>query len=412
MVFLLVERHGPVDQTDEIIGGKVVISAKQRQVVDFQLRAAGFDMVVALLGLVQYLSQLCLGQVPVLADISQPLAIIHKITPKYFMEQSYNIQTLSIDKYSNIEYHVGRKYNLIVKMKGAFSMRRCIAVLLSMLLLTACGAGGQAPASLGSVPESSTEPSSSSSVETEPVETEPSPEEAEPEIPNPPESPDPESSAPEAPAVEPPVPEGRPSGPNLSEDGLILPPQVPHGIALDGLGFSRLDKTGIVSLLEPVLERAQFFCRFGCKGEFDDKLGIEMDFSPEATIQRPYRTWDEMPFYPCLNLSYQTVEELKQDMCTVFTPDILENNLAYVFDGLIDFEGKIYCVGGSSGYTREHYWELDKMEIVSAEETKLTISAPVSAWGPSGEVFTAQLNFEMVDGYIIMDSSYFATHKS
>lgn len=291
-------------------------------------------------------------------------------------------------------------------------MKRYIAVLLSILLLTACGAGGQSPASPGSVPESSAEPSSSSSVETEPVETGPSPEEAEPEVPDPPESPNPESSAPEAPAVEPPVPDGRPSGPNLSEDGLILPPPVPHGLALEGLGFSRLDKTGIVSLLEPVLERAQFFCRFGCKGEFDDKLGIEIDFSPEATIQRPYRIWDEMPFYPCLNLSYQTVEELKQDMCTVFTPDILESNLAYVFDGLIDFEGKIYCVGGASGYTREHYWELDKMEIVSAGETNLTISAPVSAWGPSGEVFTAQLNLEIVDGYIIMDSSYFATNNS
>lgn len=296
-------------------------------------------------------------------------------------------------------------------MKRFFALVVCLMLVLS---LVACSAGGESstPGSGSEIqppaPSESTpapEPSSSSS------------EEPPQEEPPAPESPgeDPASPEPsESPAVEPPVPERPFSGPMVSEDGLILPPQVPHGIALEGIKFSGLDKTGIVSLLEPVMERAQFFCRFGCKGDFDDKLGIEMDYSPEAAIHRPYRIWDEHTYYPCRNLSYQTVEELKQDMCTVFTPDVLEDisYLAYVFDGLTDYDGRIYCVGDVSGYTKERYWELDKMEIVTAGETKLTISAPVSAWGPSGEVFTAQLNFEIKDGYIIMDRSYFATSNS
>lgn len=290
-------------------------------------------------------------------------------------------------------------------------MKRLFVFALSLLLVlsvTACGAREQLPAMES---KSSSSPVSEPASVSAPSSSEPSSKEPEPEIPDPPENPNPESSAPEAPAVEPPVPDGRPSGPNLSEDGLILPPQVPHDIALEGLGFSRLDKTGIISLLEPVLERAKFFCRFGCVGEFNYNLGIEMDYSQEAVILHPYRTRDEHPYYPCLNLSYQNVEELRQDMKTVFSPDILDNKLARVFDDLIDFEGRIYCPGDVTGYSDERRWELDKMEIVSAEETKLTISAPVS-WGASEETFIAPLNFEIADGYIIVDSSYFATNNS
>lgn len=81
------------------------------------------------------------------------------------MNQSYNIQKLSIDKHSNIEYYKCGMYDTIVKKKGVISMKRYIAILLSILLLSACGAEEQAPAS---GPESNPSPVSESAPEPEP----------------------------------------------------------------------------------------------------------------------------------------------------------------------------------------------------------------------------------------------------
>ena len=186
-----------------------------------------------------------------------------------------------------------------------------------------------------------------------------------------------------------------------------LPPPVPHGEELADLDFSAMDKEGLTALLQPVLDKAAFFCGFGLVAGVDI-IGVELDRSPEAAIRRPVLDTED-DFYPCLNLPYKTVEEFKQDMLTVFTPDILEAQgpLGYLFHYMTDYDGKLYIAGGVDGFSDAHDWELEKMEIVSAEKNKLILSMPVS-WGHHmEEPITAPMNIQIKDGYIILDSSYF-----
>lgn len=218
-------------------------------------------------------------------------------------------------------------------------------------------------------------------------------------------------------AVEPPVPDGRPSGPFLSEDGMILPPPVPHGLALDGIDFSKLDKIGIISLLRPVLERAEFFCQFG-RVWYPATTDLITDENREAAILWPYDGMD-LDYHPFLNLSYRTVGELRQDMLTVFTPENFDLDLKFIFEGLTDHQGRLYYVGIINGFLPQRKWEPEKLEIVSAEKDKLTVTVPVSwpatpadTWGPAQEPFAATLTFEIRDGYIVVDNSYFAKDAS
>lgn len=232
----------------------------------------------------------------------------------------------------------------------------------------------------------------------------------------------PEASAPESEAEGSDPPESPASGedlapdpepqPSPSESEMVEPPAVPHGADLDGVDFSVMDKDELVELLQPVLDRAGFFCKLGWMDRLDSELGIKVDFSPEEAIEVPVQGFDfNKSLYPCLNLPYQTVEELRQDIGTVFTPDVSEEHLQIIFNHYIDHEGRLYVEGG--GYSVHRNWKLDEMAVVAAGENKLTISAPVSVWGPSSdEFFTASLSFEIIDGYIIMDSSYFATDAS
>lgn len=187
-----------------------------------------------------------------------------------------------------------------------------------------------------------------------------------------------------------------------------LPPSVPHGEELDGLDFSAMDKEELIDLLQPVLDRAAFFCKFGFITDVQF-FGIELDTSPEAAIRRPF-DGGEATFYPCVSLPYRTVEELRQDMLTVFTPDILETQhlLGNLFSFMTDYDGRIYIVDGVSGFSQAHDWELEELEIVSAEKNKLTISVPVTSGHHMEAPIIAPLNFEVKDGYIVMDSSYFA----
>lgn len=221
----------------------------------------------------------------------------------------------------------------------------------------------------------------------------------------------------ESTSVEPPVPDEQPSGPFLSEDGLILPPPVPHGLELDGIDFSTLDKTGIVSLLRPVLERAEFFCQFG-RVWYPATTDLVTDENREAAILWPYDGMD-LDYHPFLNLSYRTVGELRQDFLTVFTPENFDLDLKFIFEGLTDYQGRLYYVGIINGFLPQRKWEPEKLEIVSAEKDKVTVTMPVSwpatpsdTWGPAQEPFAATLTFEMRDGYILVDNSYFAKADS
>lgn len=283
-------------------------------------------------------------------------------------------------------------------------MKRLIPIFLSLLLLVGCDTGGQASTS---DPKPESIPSSVSEPAPEVSSSEPSFIESKPE----------ESSAPESPAsskeAEPepdPEPESQPSASELKN---IQPPPVSHGAELEDVDFSTMSKDELVALLQPILDRARYFCRFALMGDMEN---VEADYSSDAAILQPFRNEEEHIFYPFLNLPYKTVDELKEDMCTVFTPDNMEGDSVlarYVFgEGLTDHDGKLYFASGVDGINAgERRWELDGLKVVSAERAQLTISAPVS-WGPMTETITAPLNFEVRDGYIVMDSSYFAKETS
>lgn len=212
----------------------------------------------------------------------------------------------------------------------------------------------------------------------------------------PPNTPRPDFPPPDSPSENQPAPTGK----------ILQPPPVPSGEALEGLDFSAMEKEELIVLLRPVLERARYFCRFAT---YIGMEGIEIDYDLDAAILRPFRNDEEYYFHPYTNLPYHTIEDLKEDMCTVFTPDNLEDGvlLHYVLEHLTDDGERIYFASGfGEGLTMERRWELDGLEIVSAGETELTISVPVT-WGPYENTVMAPLHFEVASGYIVMDSSYF-----
>lgn len=280
-------------------------------------------------------------------------------------------------------------------------MKKLAAILLALCLLPALCAGCAGKSASSDTPKESSSSSSRSDL------LSPVPEASAPE------SEAEESSAQEGPAIsEDIVPDPEPQ-PSPSESEMVEPPAVPHGAELDGVDFSAMGKDELIAMLQPVLDKAGFFCKLGWMDGLDRALGVEVDFSPEEALEIPYQDLGfNRNFYPCLNLPYRTIEELRRDIGTVFAPDVLENRLQIVFENYIDHEGRLYVYGGD-GYSVQRNWKLDEMAVVAAGENKITISAPVSVWGPSSdEFFTASLNFEIVDGYIIMDSSYFATDAS
>lgn len=292
-------------------------------------------------------------------------------------------------------------------------MKKFTAVLLALcLLLCLCAGCARRSSSDGPSRESSSssqreKPESSRSDLPSSAPVTSSPEEG----PEPEGSPAPEDPGEEPPASESPAPDASVSQPSPSGSGTLQPPAVPHGAELAELDFSVMDKEELTALLQPVLNRARYFCRFALMGDMEN---IQVDYDPDAAIKRPFRNDEEYLFYPFLNLPYGTVEELKEATCTVFTPDNLEGESVlarYVFRYLTDHDGRLYFASGDHINGAERRWVLDGLEIVSAEKSRLTITAPVS-WGPSEESFTAPLNFEVRDGYIVMDGSYFASNAS
>ena len=73
-----------VRSADNIVGRQLIKVAEQDQVIDFQLRMAVFDVAVALLGLMENFRDLCLGQIPVLANFTDSSAIIQAASPQVY----------------------------------------------------------------------------------------------------------------------------------------------------------------------------------------------------------------------------------------------------------------------------------------------------------------------------------------
>lgn len=274
----------------------------------------------------------------------------------------------------------------------------CIALALALLALAGCG----------SKPTSQPEPAPESSSQPAPESKAVPPSTPEPE-PEPESEPEPEPQSSEAPAPEDEVSQD-PAGEEGDEEeeeeenevDELGAPAVPHGEELAGLDLSAMTAAQIKPMLDKVLARADYFCQYGRTGEFDE---AGMDTRKESAIQRPYRDYDSWTFYPYTNLPYHTVDELKEGMQTAFLWDVLNTDLHYLFESMTDDGERLYFADGVTGYSKTHHWDTANMTVVEASAGKVTLEMPVT-W--RDDTFTADLNLELVDGYLVLDSTYFA----
>jgi len=65
-------------QTDQIICGKLIKTAKRDEIIDFEFGSAILDVTVSLLGFVDNLTDFGLRQIPIFADFAQTLSVIHE----------------------------------------------------------------------------------------------------------------------------------------------------------------------------------------------------------------------------------------------------------------------------------------------------------------------------------------------
>lgn len=179
-------------------------------------------------------------------------------------------------------------------------------------------------------------------------------------------------------------------------------PAVPHGEDIEWLDFTTVTEAELKPLLDKVLARAEYFCRYGLNNRFTE-AGI--DRSPEAAIVRPYRLNDKWTYYPYTNLPYHTMEELEEAMLTVFTLEVITSNMYNVFDSMVDDGERLYYADEVFGFSKARGWDTSGMEIRDANEKRLTLWMPTH-WGKDD--FNAELTLQIVDGYLVLDNSYFA----
>lgn len=177
-------------------------------------------------------------------------------------------------------------------------------------------------------------------------------------------------------------------------------PLPPPRVKIENLDFTTMSVDELKPILQQVLDRAVYFCKIADIGEF-------IPCSLSDKIVRPHGNKPEWDFYPCIDFPYTSVEELKQDMLTVFTPDALENEFALtkIFSSIIDYNGKIYMPGDVSGQSCFRTWDIENMEIIEATPTRLVVSMPVSFMQGS---FISSLAFQYKDGYILIGRDFFA----
>lgn len=187
-------------------------------------------------------------------------------------------------------------------------------------------------------------------------------------------------------------------------DGLdeLGTPAVPHGEDIAWLDFTTVTEEELKPLLDKVLARAEYFCRYGLTSRFTE-AGI--DKSPEAAIVRPYRLHEKWTYYPYTKLPYHTVEELEEAMLSVFTWEVVTSDMYHVLDSMTDDGERLYFADEVFGYSKARGWDTSRMEIRDANKKKLTLWMPTH-WG--NDDFDAELTLQIVDGYLVLDNSYFA----
>lgn len=176
-------------------------------------------------------------------------------------------------------------------------------------------------------------------------------------------------------------------------------PLPPPRVKIENLDFTTMSVDDLKPILQQVLDRAVYFCKIAYLSEF-------IPYTRTDKIVRSFRDeqWD---FYPCMDFPYTSVEELKQDVLTVFTPDTLENEsaLIHVFDSLTDYNGKIYMPADLFGQAYFAVWDVENMEIIEVTPTRLLVSMPVTCMEGS---FISSLAFQYEDGNILIGRDFFA----
>lgn len=283
----------------------------------------------------------------------------------------------------------------------------CVVLTLSLVLASLAGCGGKDDPQSES--ESSSQPESSSqAVPPEPIMPEPimPVPEQDPE-PEPEDDPEPEED--ETPAEDEDDEEGDEEGEEDEEDeddedndGLdeLGTPAVPHGEDIEWLDFTTVTEEELKPLLDKVLARAEYFCRYGLTSRFTE---AKPDKRKEAAIVRPYRTYDKWTYYPYTDLPYHTVEELQEAMLSVFTWEVVTSDM--YLDLLTDDGERLYYADEVFGYSKARGWDTSRMKIRDADEKRLTLRMPTH-WG--NDDFDADLTLRIVDGYLVLDNSYFA----
>ena len=154
-----------------------------------------------------------------------------------------------------------------------------------------------------------------------------------------------------------------------------------------------------------MLDRAKAFCDYGYAA--DGRTLGKPDERPEVRyVHRPENFPADLNYYPLKGCPYQSIEEIKQDVLTVFPPEALERQLIYIFDPLIEHDGQIYIASERSIYSKARRWNLDEMEVVTISPHECTVSMPV-AWGWDDTTVIAPVSFSFIDKHIIVGMDYF-----
>ena len=156
-----------------------------------------------------------------------------------------------------------------------------------------------------------------------------------------------------------------------------VPP--PEPLEFECLDFTAMTEDELKETLGKVLDAAADFCNYGLAAGYE-RVNPNVKVGEQVRLELDNTMWQ-----PIYGLPYKTMDDLKQAMLTVFTPDVVEDRLFLIFPYVndhghqggrfVEYEGQIYTRG--DGYTLAREWDVDHMEIQSIAPDELTAVMPV-----------------------------------
>ncbi len=149
------------------------------------------------------------------------------------------------------------------------------------------------------------------------------------------------------------------------------------------------------AIVKETLDKATAFCDYRDIGKHKNESEMAVLTNSKGEKEKFYLT-----DYP-----YHSVEEMRQDMLTVFSsPEVLDDRFSYLFEGAADYNNQIYAVGGAPSQART--WDCEKMEITKITPWTITASMPVK--GQWGDESVSSVTVEYLDGNVVVGEDYFA----